>query len=176
MFKAIVGTPSEDDDLEPGYGYEFIPVMLSFFQNCISFGGNDFFQFEHEGDTPFSLLVKCVSHILKVETNMGGLYSSSVCCMKLVGTILENCAGKIDTYLGDFIALLQKELEERQVSKIYKSGILQAFSMCFVYDTKLTYKYLEEQGQTEHLLKFYFSNMNIFTKTYEVRRVLYGIA
>lgn len=81
-----------------------------------------------------------MSKILEIERNMGDMFTSSVCVMKLVGTILENCLGKIDDVLSDIIGLISRELEEKIRSKIYKSAILQAFSMCFVYNTTLTYQ------------------------------------
>jgi hypothetical protein len=114
--------------------------------------------------------------ILTIEKNMGDVYTSSVCVMKLIGTILENCLGKVDHVLQDIISLISTELSEKIRSKIYKSAILQAFSMCFVYNTNLTYQMLENLGQTDHLLKFFFSNIEIFRKTFEIRRVLYGIS
>jgi len=177
MFKVIIGNEQSEDDLEEGgYGFEFLPIMLSFFQNCIAFGGDAFFQFEHEQDTPFSLLSKSITRILAIEKNIGDMYTSSVCVMKLVGTVLENCTGKIDKYLPDFVSLLYNELDEKPTSRLYKSAILQAFAMLFVYNTTLTYDSLEKLGQTEAMLKTFFSEMNIFRKTYEIRRVLYGIA
>lgn len=45
-----------------------------------------------------------------------------------------------------------------------------------MYNANLTYACLENLGYTEYLLKSLFSSMNIFTKTYEIRRVLYGIS
>lgn len=176
MFKIIIGTPRDDEDCDGGYGFEFIPIMLSFFQNCISFGGDTLFTYSQDGETAFELMTNSITKILEIEKNIGEMYSSSVCCMKLIGTILENCAGKVDNHLPDFITLLFNELQERPPSKIYKSSILQTFAMCFVYNTRLTYESLELQGQTEEMLKLFFSSMTIFTKTYEVRRVLYGIS
>lgn len=177
MFKIIIGNESNEvESADGGYGFEFLPIMQSFFQNCIAFGGDALFQFEVEGETPFQLLTKSISRILEIEKNMGEMYASSVCVMKLIGTILENCAGKVDNVLPDFVSLLQREIDDNPPSKIYKSSILQAFAMCFVYNTTLTYMALENLGITDQMLKAFFSNIKIFKKTYEIRRVLYGMS
>lgn len=141
MFKIIIGNEGDEvDEVDGGFGFEFLPIMQSFFQNCIAFGGDNLFNFQHEEETPFLLLTRCMSKILEIERNMGDMFTSSVCVMKLVGTILENCLGKVDDVLSDIIGLISRELEEKIRSKIYKSAILQAFSMCFVYNTNLTYQ------------------------------------
>lgn len=175
--KIIVGDSSKEIDNEDGgYGFEFLSIMISFIQNCISFGGDDFLTYQNEGETPFQLLTKSLERIIQIERNQEDMYSSSVCVMKIIGTILENSFGKIDEFLPIFIKLLHSELILKPNSKIYKSSILQTFSMCFVYNTELTYKSLEDLGLTEYMLKFFFSSMGAFRKLYEIRRVLYGIS
>mmetsp|Transcript_35269 Transcript_35269/g.40724 ORF Transcript_35269/g.40724 Transcript_35269/m.40724 type:complete len:184 (-) Transcript_35269:613-1164(-) len=176
MFKIIIGNEDHEvDSVDGGYGYEFLPIMLSFFQNCIAYGGDGFFEYKIENDTPFSLLKKAIARILFIDKNSGDPGESSVSSMKLLGTVLENCLGKIDDSLPEVLQILHSELEQSP-QKIYKSSILQTFCMCFVYNANLTYACLENLGYTEYLLKSLFSSMNIFTKTYEIRRVLYGIS
>jgi hypothetical protein len=59
MFKIIIGNEGDEvDEEDGGFGFEFLPIMQSFFQNCIAFGGDDLFSFEHEGETPFLLLIR----------------------------------------------------------------------------------------------------------------------
>jgi hypothetical protein len=59
MFKIIIGNEGDEvDEEDGGFGFEFLPIMQSFFQNCIAFGGDDLFNFEHEGETPFLLLIR----------------------------------------------------------------------------------------------------------------------
>lgn len=91
MLHSIIGNENDEvDNADGGYGFEFLPTMQSFFQNCIAFGGDAFFQYEVDGQTPFNLLSKSVSRILDIEKNLGDMYTSSVCVMKLIGTVLEN--------------------------------------------------------------------------------------
>ena len=177
MIGAVIGSDnSEVDQVDGGYGFEFLPIMLSFFQNWIAYGGDAFFEFIYDEKIPFQLLKKSISRVLAIDGNIGEGREASVSAMKLIGTVLENCFGKVDDSLADFIQIIYSELENKPSSKVYKSSILQTFAMCFVYNTNLTYICLEELGYTEYMLRSLFSNINNFKKTFEIRRVLYGFS
>ena len=77
--KIITGSSeNEIEKTDGGYGFEFFTVMMSFIQNCISFGGDAFFNLQHEGETPFELLMKSMVRILEIERNQENIYVSSV--------------------------------------------------------------------------------------------------
>ena len=177
MVKIVIGEEKQDPEMdEGGYGFEFLPIMLSFFQNWVSYGGDSFFTFEVEGETPFSILAKSISKIFQIDENLGDSRESSVSAMKLIGTLLENLHGKIDDALGDLISILHKELSQDPPSKIFKSSILQTFSMCFVYSTSLTYLKLSELGHTEFMIEEFMKSLSDMKKTYEIRRWIYGLS
>lgn len=130
MVKIVVGDQTQEvDQNEGGYGFEFLPIMLSFYQNCIAYGGDGLFSFEVDGETPFSILSKSIETILQIDTNLGDSRESSISAMKLIGTFLENLPGKIDEALPSFITLMHSELNNEPESKLYKSSIYQTFAM-----------------------------------------------
>lgn len=128
MVKIVIGDQTHDvDQNEGGFGFEFLPIMLSFFQNCIAYGGDNFFTFEVDGETPFNLMIKSMGDILNIDQNLGDSRESSISALKLVGTLLENLHGKIDAIIPDIVSLLHSELSKNPESKIFKSSIFQAF-------------------------------------------------
>jgi hypothetical protein len=177
MVKIVIGDQTQEvDSNEGGFGFEFLPIMLSYFQNCIAYGGDRFFTFEVEGETPFNLLVKSISTILQIDTNLGDSRESSISAMKMIGTLLENLHGKIDHIMPDIITVLHNELKAETDSKLFKSAIFQTFGMCFVYSTSLTYVTLANLGFTEYMLTNFFRSLDKLSKTYEMRRCLYGLS
>lgn len=55
--------------------------------------------------------------------------------------------------------------------------ILQTFSMCFVYNSKLTFTILEkETKKLDKFLKTWLTNLKLFNQTYEIRQSIYGLS
>ena len=101
--------------------------------------------------------------------------------MNLIICLLENMIGNLDAELPSLIETLTYELtfadgnrETISYTK-YKCMILQALSMCFNYNSQLTFQILESQGKTLGIFQSWFVFMNDFKKDFEIRRILLGL-
>jgi len=103
-----------------------------------------------------------------------------VTIMNLVIALLENMQGMIDQALPQIITIITEELnfllsaKETYVKK-YKSMLLQTMSMCFSYNTALTFQVLESQNLTLSVFQAWFMGMNDFKKDFELRRNIFGL-
>jgi len=75
--------------------------------------------------------------MIEISKDINADHKEAIICFRIIQVMLENLIGLIDPLLKQIISLLNQELETK--SKSYKSMILQTFSMCFVYNSKLTF-------------------------------------
>jgi len=80
QFKIAIGDENDEDEaVEGAFGFEFIPIMMSFFQNCVSFGGDAFLTHIIDDETPVQLYTKSIKRIIEIERNMGAeIFTTSV--------------------------------------------------------------------------------------------------
>jgi hypothetical protein len=90
----------------------------------------------------YHFLIRC----LTVNRNGSG-FIDGVAIMGLIVAILENMQGKLDQDLPQILSLLTGELQFlssiKTEAKNFKSMILQAISMMFVYNSQATFSLLE---------------------------------
>jgi len=82
-------------------------------------------------------LLNFIQKMIEISKDINADHKEAIICFRIIQVMLENLIGLIDPLLKQIISLLNQELETK--SKSYKSMILQTFSMCFVYNSKLTF-------------------------------------
>ena len=102
--------------------------------------------------------------------------------MNLIIAILENMQGMVDDKMPQIIGFLTNELSFLNQKgsdvnhKNFKVMILQAISMCFSYNSTLTFQILESTNNTLNVFQAWFVSMNNFSKDFEIRRVIFGLS
>jgi len=82
-------------------------------------------------------LLNFIQKMIEISKDINADHKEAIICFRIIQVMLENLIGLIDPLLKQIISLLNQELETK--AKSYKSMILQTFSMCFVYNSKLTF-------------------------------------
>ncbi len=118
-----------------------------------------------------------IKRVLDINRNSKHL-QDGVVAMKVIITMLENLFGKIDEALPLIIQMVVQCLQECANEKTppnYLSMLLQTLSMCFWYNTTLTFQILEQNQWTILVFQKWLQHMPTFKKDFELRRVIFGL-
>lgn len=101
----------QDDDVDGGYGFEFLNLASVCIQNFIAKDPKTLMVTgEGQSITYLELLFKFIQRILVVNSN--GLHKlDGIIAMKVVMALMENLPGQIDHALPQFIGVLLAELQ-----------------------------------------------------------------
>ena len=162
---------------EGGVLFDFIGLVQSYFANCIKHGKEAFLSTAVDGKTRFQSLMAAVPRIIEISRSFGEGMQEACIGLKMINTVLENCTGMIDDSVPEILGLITTEMgKSEETGKSYKSMLLQVLSMCFLYDSQLTFRVLEERGLTAQMLQTWFSSLMVFRRCFELRRALYGLS
>mmetsp|Transcript_24527 Transcript_24527/g.21770 ORF Transcript_24527/g.21770 Transcript_24527/m.21770 type:complete len:140 (+) Transcript_24527:1423-1842(+) len=109
---------------------ENVSTLVSFFQNCIGYGTQNFFVLSLGEDTPYKLLLQLIKEVLdkdKIENNVYNSFEA----MRLINTMLENYIGQLDHVFSFIIQLIHSELKSSKSTPKYKFYLFQVFCACF---------------------------------------------
>lgn len=169
-----------DGDADGGFGFEYVTPIVIALKNYISQDPEGMLKVqEGQGKTRLELLSHFIARCLKVSHNSSdGL--DGVAIMNLLIAILENMQGRVDHALPGIIEVIVNELDwvnsKEKGYKNYRLMVLQALSMCFTYNSALTFDVLESRGMTLPVCGAWLKVMNQFKTDYELRRNIFGLS
>lgn len=165
--------------MEGGFGFEFVGLICTVLKNYVARDPEGMMrvgvdQEKSHLQLTYHFLVRC----LAVNRNSSE-FGDGVAIMGLIVAILENMQGRLDQDLPQILTFLTDELEFLSSIKTkannFKSMILQAIAMMFVYNSQATFSLLESSGKTLLVFQNWFSYMNDFKKDFEIRRNIFGL-
>ena len=133
-----------DGDMEGGFGFEYVNQIAVSLKNYFAHDQNGIISVgEGQTKTHLQLTYHFINRCLTVNRSSSD-GCDGVAVVGLIIAILENMQGKIDADLPHIIGILVAELQHeneqgKKSKKNYMSMILQAFSMCFAYNSLLTF-------------------------------------
>lgn len=93
--------------------------------------------------------------------------------------MLENLKGQIDEGMGSLLDLILPDLIQQLGTKKqvpnFVSMLLQTISICFWYNSALTFNILEQKNATVQVFQLWLGFMSKFKKDFELRRVIFGL-
>ena len=127
-----------DEDVDGGYGYEYISQIAVSLQNYIAKDPQTFLMVgEGQTQTYIALAFKFVEKALKINRNSMHKLDGIV-VMKVLIAILENLKGRVDEAVLYIMRICVSELNT-EIPKHFTSMIIQTVCMCFWYNCVLTF-------------------------------------
>ena len=110
------------------------------------------------------------------EHNLDGIV-----IMKVLIAMIENLQGRIDEALPYIVNICVGQLNlDVKTSKNYVSMVLQTISMCFWYNSPLTFQVLESHAPSSQSTILVFQKLlqtlPTFKHDFELRRVIFGLS
>ena len=151
-----------NDDAEAGDGYEFLYQVIITLKNYVSRDPQGMLKIG-EGQTISNLdmyilfIEQCFS-INRDEYD----WMDGIAVISLAIALFENMPGMIDKEFPKLLAYLASELKFKQslqketVTSYYESMLYQAFSMAFVYNAELVFRWMENENITLDLFQGWF--------------------
>ncbi|CAI2196173.1 17572_t:CDS:10, partial [Funneliformis geosporum] len=148
-------------------GIDYIEEMFPSLDNYISYGTLTFIQ------SP--TLQRMVCDIIETVMTSDRLTESErTCGCKLIESVLLNCRGVIDQYVGSFIELIFVYLSNINniSSSSFKFYCIETVVNCIYYNPLLTLHILEERNLTQAFFSIWFENINKFSRVHDKKLVI----
>ncbi len=131
-----------ENDPDGGYGFEYISQIAVSIQNFISKDPNTFLSAsEAGGQTYIERTFRFVERGLKINESSEHQLDGVV-LMKVLIAMLENLPGRIDQAVPYILKIILEQLNQK-LAKNFKSMVVQTLSMCFWYNSALTFQSLQ---------------------------------
>lgn len=168
----------QDDDVDGGYGFEFLNLVSPCVQNYIAKDPKTLLLIgEGQSLTYLELVFKFIQRLLVVNSN--GVHKlDGINAMKVLIALMENLPGMIDHALPNFIGMLLAELKHAQNTKgpqHYTLMVIQALCGCLFNNCTLALQIIEKEHQTVPFFTALLSFMPNFKREFEIRRILFGL-
>ncbi|CAG8437081.1 2268_t:CDS:10 [Funneliformis mosseae] len=148
-------------------GIDYIEEMFPSLDNYLSYGTLTFIQ------SPTLQGMVC-DIIETVMTSDRLTESERTCGCKLIESVLLNCRGVVDQYVGSFIELIFVYLSNINniSSSSFKFYCIEAVVNCIYYNPLLTLHILEERNLTQAFFSIWFENINKFSRVHDKKLVI----
>mmetsp|Transcript_29520 Transcript_29520/g.44887 ORF Transcript_29520/g.44887 Transcript_29520/m.44887 type:complete len:666 (+) Transcript_29520:641-2638(+) len=140
LLYVVAGT---DENEEGGYGMEYVNQVVIALKNYTSRDSQGMLAVGQDQDkTHLQLTFHLIQRVLAVNRNSKNCMDG-IAVINLIIAFLENMQGQIDAHMDQLLTFLLDELlyvqSNSKLPSNYKSMILQAFSMAFVYNAQLVF-------------------------------------
>jgi len=163
------------DQAGGGFGQEYFAQVGVCIQNYISKDPDQFLSPLPGGTEPvISLTFKFLERCLELNRNSETKQDALV-IMKLFIAIVETLRGRIDDFIAFVVQTCMQELQQRNPKNAVLM-ILQTVSMCFWYNSQLTFHVLEQSQMTVPFFASLMKKMSSFKRDFELRRIIFGLA
>ncbi|KAK9456600.1 armadillo-type protein [Dipodascopsis uninucleata] len=153
-------------------GMDYFDELLPSLENYILYGAE---QMKSNSDY-VRALIDIVNTVFTNDDRLGAIDRTDAC--RLIQTMLLNLKGYMDEYIPYLISLSLGRLSENSDSlknKSYYVSLLEIIINCLYYNTALTLRILEEQGQTGQFFNLWFSKIDGLTRVHDKKLSIMAI-
>ncbi|CAG8577467.1 17791_t:CDS:10, partial [Gigaspora margarita] len=167
IFDLIYKTFKGDDKIS---GIDYIEEMLPSLDNYISYGTGVFVQ---NAD-----LQARIYDVIETVMNSDRINESErTCACKLIESVLLNCRGYVDQYVGPFLVLGYRYLTDLPsiTTLPFKIYCIEIVINCLYYNPILTLRNLEERGFTQAFFSIWFEHIDKFKRVHDKKLVIVAL-
>ncbi|KAF0457185.1 ARM repeat-containing protein [Gigaspora margarita] len=167
IFDLIYKTFKGDDKIS---GIDYIEEMLPSLDNYISYGTGVFVQ---NAD-----LQARIYDVIETVMNSDRINESErTCACKLIESVLLNCRGYVDQYVGPFLVLGCRYLTDLPsiTTLPFKIYCIEIVINCLYYNPILTLRNLEERGFTQAFFSIWFEHIDKFKRVHDKKLVIVAL-
>ncbi|RHZ46534.1 hypothetical protein Glove_615g3 [Diversispora epigaea] len=167
IFELIYKTFKGDNEAT---GIDYMEEMLPSLDNYLSYGTE---VFVHNSNLQ-SMIYDIIETVMKSDRLGEGDRS---CACKLAESVLLNCRGYVDQYVGLFLELAFHYLPDlKKISGTsFKIHCIEIVINCLYYNPVLTLHNLEERGMTQSFFTLWFANINKFSRVHDKKLVIVAL-
>ncbi|CAG8735053.1 7002_t:CDS:2, partial [Dentiscutata heterogama] len=103
--------------------------------------------------------------------------SERICACKLIESVLLNCRGYVDQYVGPFLGLGFRYLSDLPsiTTLSFKIYCIEIIINCLYYNPILTLRNLEERGLTQAFFSIWFEHIDKFKRVHDKKLVIVAL-
>ncbi|CAB4434389.1 unnamed protein product [Rhizophagus irregularis] len=148
-------------------GIDYIEEIFPSLDNYISYGTQFFIQ-----NTTLQRMINDIVETVMTSDRLNE--SERICGCKLIESILLNCRGVVDQYVGPFIDLVFKHLSNTKSTSLtnFKFYCIEAVINCLYYNPLLSLHILEERNLTQTFFSIWFDNIKKFSRVHDKKLVV----
>ncbi|CAG8478067.1 8378_t:CDS:10, partial [Cetraspora pellucida] len=167
IFDLIYKTFKGNDTIS---GIDYIEEMLPSLDNYISYGTDVFVQ-NADLHTRIYDIIETVMNSDRINE------SERVCACKLIESVLLNCRGCMDQYIGPFLGLTFRFLSDPPsiTTLPFKIYCIEVVINCLYYNPAMTLHILEERGLTQAFFTIWFENIEKFKRVHDKKLVIVAL-
>ena len=178
-------TGGADDDVDGGFGFEFLMTASTAIQNYVAKDLTTIFEkHDEQHDTFLNLIIKFIQRIL-VQNQQSKHKQDGVTICRVLIALLENHPGRLDEQLENLVGILLAEIkiatdgdqkEQAKTPSNYTSMLFQSIATAFYNNASITFQVIEKNNMTTTVFSKWLEFMPLFKQEFEIRRVLFGLA
>ncbi|KAG2225799.1 hypothetical protein INT45_007043 [Circinella minor] len=150
-------------------GIDYMDEMLPPLDNYISYGRDVFVSNENIQRMTFDI----IDTVMKSD-RLGE--HDRVCACKLMESVLLNCRGQVDGYIGPFLNLaFQFIFTGLMKTTEFKVHCLEVVINCLYYNPALTLRMLEQNQWTQGFFTLWFNNLEKFSRVHDKKLVIVAL-